>query len=218
MPPGQRETLRKLANIAEDAARLFSNKGKADAERMVCAAFLRCLGTTFRPGELVKARSDPPDVLFRDARFEVMLLLDEGREPHKEWKRIAEVRRSARSLSEVLEPVVEPVRLGVDAVAKRVIEALSPKSNHYDPRTGCTLDALVYVDLMGRVLYPLSDPLAVPNDLARTWRSICFLFPPYSCVVYASEAAPAFLRQYSGQIRSECLSDPILVVDRLFEV
>jgi hypothetical protein len=218
MPAGEMETLRKLKNIARDAARLFSNRAKADAERMVCAAFLRCLGTTFRPAELVKARSDPPDVLFRHARFEVMLLLDEDRQPHKEWKKIAEVRRCASSVSQVLQPVVEPVRLKVDAVAKRVIDALSAKSGHYDPRTLRTLDALVYVDLIGRVLYPPSDPLAVPNDLTRTWRSICFLFPPYSCVVYATDAAPALLRQYSGQIRSECLSDAILVVDRLFEV
>jgi len=218
MPAGEREALRKLENIAEDAVRLFSNKGKTDAERMVCAAFLRCLGITFRPGELVKARSDPPDVLFRDVRFEVMLLLDEDRQPHKEWKKILEVRRSASSLSEVLEPIMEPHPLGVDAVAKRVLDGLSAKSSRYDPGTVCSLDALVYVDLIGRCLYPSSDSLSAPNDLARTWRSICFVFPPYSCVVYATEAAPAFLRQFSGQIRSECLCDPQLVVDRLFEI
>jgi hypothetical protein len=62
-------------------------------------------------------------------------------------------------------------------------------------------DALVYMELIARFLLPSPPP---PDDTAlrqQGWRSVSFVMPFYSHVVYATEAAPVFLRAYAGQSR-----------------
>jgi len=75
----EQEHLRQLTDEARDMVDMLSSPRKSERERRVVAAFLRCLGVGFCPVELIAQESDPPDVVFRDARFEVMICRDEGR-------------------------------------------------------------------------------------------------------------------------------------------
>ena len=78
------ESIRRLRAEAHDTVDMFAYR-KRELERRVVAAFLRCLGVDFSPDALVTPERDPPDVIFRDARFEVMTAFDEGRRMHADW-------------------------------------------------------------------------------------------------------------------------------------
>jgi Putative endonuclease, protein of unknown function (DUF1780) len=70
----------------EESVRSFSSDRKQEGERWVANAFIENLRIYFKPEEILSPENDPPDVVFRDARFEVKEIMDEGRERHKEYK------------------------------------------------------------------------------------------------------------------------------------
>jgi len=74
----EREYMQQLAAEAHDTVDMLSSHRKGERERRAAAAFLRGLGVDFSPDELVTPKSDPPDVIFRGARFEVMIMLVKG--------------------------------------------------------------------------------------------------------------------------------------------
>lgn len=200
----EREYLQQLADEAHDTVGMLSSHRKAERERRACAAFLRCLGVHFSPNELVTPESDPPDVVFRDARFEVMVVLDRGRKMHADWKKEASRRDSAQTLDDLVEPYHPTVPMSFEEAVCLVVAELGPKGSHYGPRTCSQLDALVYVDCQGRHLYPISEA-SLPRELrAQGWRSVCVLFPPYSYVLFALPEAPEFLRDLEGIAKQEC--------------
>jgi hypothetical protein len=70
--------LRLLTIAAEQANAFLSNARKWERERWVCQRLLQGLNIPYRADEFAPA-GEPPDVLFRDANFEVFFVLDEGR-------------------------------------------------------------------------------------------------------------------------------------------
>lgn len=120
----------------------------------MCAAFLRSLGVGFSPRELTAPKIDPPDVIFRDARFEVMVMLDAGRKVHAEWKARAKQRDTAKSLEGLLEPHYPTVPMDLAEVVDRITSALAQKGSHYDSKTRSGLDALMHVNLRERHFDP----------------------------------------------------------------
>src|SRR3546814_20778282 len=69
--------LRLLTIAAEQANAFLSNARKWERERWVCQRLLQGLNVPYRADEFAPA-GEPPDVLFRDANFEVFFVLDEG--------------------------------------------------------------------------------------------------------------------------------------------
>ncbi len=63
------------------------------------------------------------------------------------------------------------------------------------------LDALAYVNLQGRHLYPAPAAVEGPSAVVQLgWRSISVLFPPYAIVICATASAPEFLRRQIGRV------------------
>ncbi|MGH8856753.1 MAG: DUF1780 domain-containing protein [Polaromonas sp.] len=200
----EREFLRRLTDEADDTDRLLSNARKSERERRVCAAFLRCAGVLFDPAELKNPQQEPPDVCFREAAFEVKMLLG-GRKIHGEWKAIAQRRRSAQSIDEVLEPAVHPQPISFADVLLMVEDELDKQT--YDQQTCAALDVLLYVNIKGRFLNvqcPLPQTFAIGQ---KGFRSVCILFPPYAWVVTATASSPPFLRERIGKVQ-HCCMDP----------
>ena len=192
---------------------MLSSHRKGERERRAVAAFLRCLGMNFSPEELVAPECDPPDVMFRDARLEVMIMLDEGRKMHADWKKKAGQRDSAQSLEELGESYHPSIPVPFQGVVSLVVAELEQKASHYGTNTCAQLDALLYVNLLGKHLYPLSKA-HVPEELrAQGWGSVCFLVAPYSHVLAVTPESPEFLRQYEGSTRQECQNP-----DTMFDV
>jgi hypothetical protein len=206
----EREYIQCLAEEARDIVDLLSSARKGERERMVSAAFLRCLGVEFSPAELILSDNDPPDVVFREARFEVMIILDEGRKVHAEWKETATRRAAAKNLEELMEPYQPSVPMDSREVAERISAELSKKASHYGSKTCSELDALVYIDLKERHFNSVAET-EVPNDLRmQGWRSVFFVFSMCSHVLLVTSAAPGMLRAFVGQTRHECQNPDVV--------
>ncbi len=65
--------LRLLTIQAEQANAFLSNARKWERERWVCQRLLQGLNIAHRNEDFTPATEEPPDVLFRDGRFEVFL-------------------------------------------------------------------------------------------------------------------------------------------------
>jgi hypothetical protein len=100
----EQEYLKALRDEAAEAGALFSNGGQAQQERTAVAGFLRVLGVEFQEDEIIKRGPEPVDVWFRDARFQVTEILDEGRPRNREIRARARRFKEAESFRELIEP------------------------------------------------------------------------------------------------------------------
>jgi hypothetical protein len=172
--------------------------------------FLRALGVPFAVEELrwMPAGQDPPDVRFQDACFEVCERLDEGRRRHDEVKADIQRYEQAKTFNDILVDPFHPCPMAYHEVYAHLLAALAEKASRYGPKGCATLDALVYMQLIDR--FPLTSSLLPDNTVLRQqgWRSVSFLMSISSHVVYATEAAPVFLREYVGQTRRQWEDPP----------
>jgi Fic family protein len=205
-----RDYIRGLVEHAKETGTLLSNAQKTERERMACAAFLRSLGIAFETSELVAGRQEPVDIEFRDARFQVTEVLDESRRHGDEWRERQTKYELAQSLVDLKEPWKNPEPVSLADIVALMERKLQDKAKKY-PRTN--IDILVYVNLSGQFLHPKLRWPEIGHLKKFGWRSISFVFPPYSGVVYCGKSAPTFLRNSKGRIRAEC-DNP----DRLFEL
>jgi hypothetical protein len=84
----------------------------------------------YRADEFAPA-GEPPDVLFRDASFEVFFVLDEGRRLNDEWRDELQRRRSAFSLSQLVRREAKPRRIPANEFLLRLAPTLRKKAHNY---------------------------------------------------------------------------------------
>lgn len=118
--------LRLLTIAAEQANAFLSNARKWERERWVCQRLLQGLNIPYRADEFAPA-GEPPDVLFRDASFEVFFVLDEGRRLNDEWRDELQRRRSAFSLSSLVRREAKPRRIPANEFLLRLAPTLRKK-------------------------------------------------------------------------------------------
>ncbi|HVX56739.1 MAG TPA: DUF1780 domain-containing protein, partial [Candidatus Saccharimonadales bacterium] len=70
----------------EASVQYFRSLHKPQREMWVVSQFAGNLGISTAGGDLRPAPNDPPDVLFKDANFEVKEIMDSGRRRHAEYK------------------------------------------------------------------------------------------------------------------------------------
>ena len=192
-----------LISHTDDTLRLLSNHEKATRERMVCAAFLRCLGAQFLKEDITSPQGDPPDVTFKEARFEVREILDEGRARGKDFKERLEVLKKAKNLNDTLLPYKSPTPIDYTSLFNIINAALSKKANLYRVQGCSSLDALLYINLNHRFLDLARSIPDFGSLISQGWRSVSFVFIPYSHIIFAKDTAPEFLKKYKGQTRNE---------------
>ena len=64
---------------------------------------LRCAGMAFEPGQVVASMTEPPDVIFDQAHFEIEIVMPQ-RKMHGEWKATVRRRAEALGISELIKP------------------------------------------------------------------------------------------------------------------
>ncbi|EPN05787.1 hypothetical protein A259_22219, partial [Pseudomonas syringae pv. actinidiae ICMP 19070] len=126
--------LRLLTIQAEQANAFLSNARKWERERWVCQRLLQGLNIAHRNEDFTPASQEPPDVLFRDGRFEVFFVLDEGRRLNDEWREELARRRSAFSLSQLVRREAKPKRIPASELLHRLAPTLRKKSTNYRER------------------------------------------------------------------------------------
>jgi len=195
----ERELLDRLRTDADDGRRLFSNPGQGLQERTAVAGLLRVLGVPFEEREIIKRGPEPIDVWFQEARFQVTEVLDSGRRRNAEWREIAERRRKTRSLVDLVTPgVISSTSASPDEVLGLVHDACRRKHAKYGSNCG-SVDALVYVNLKGRHLYPTAPWPDTARLEAMGWRSVSVIMEPYAAVLLACDDAPPFLRAVADE-------------------
>ena len=193
--------LRLLTHQAEQANAFLSNARKWERERWVCQRLLQALNVSHRLDEFSAANHEPPDVLFREASFEVFFVLDEGRRLNDEWRAELERRRSAFSLSQLVRRETKPRRIAAAELQQRLTPTLRKKAHNYKER-GLDLgelDLLAYVNLK-RAVPDFNSHFPPPTEFLRQgWRSLSLVGPTFTRVLFAHPSAPDFLRNNLGR-------------------
>jgi hypothetical protein len=193
--------LRLLTHQAEQANAFLTNARKWERERWVCQRLLQALNVSHRLDEFSAADHEPPDVLFRDASFEVFFVLDEGRRLNDEWRAELERRRSAFSLSQLVRREAKPKRIAATELQQRLSPTLRKKAHNYKER-GLDLgelDLLAYVNLK-RAVPDFNSHFPPPTEFLRQgWRSLSLVSPTFARVLFAHPGAPNFLRHNLGR-------------------
>jgi hypothetical protein len=203
MKPPEKQYLESLVTAAKETVDLFSNKNKTKRERMVVRAFLRCLDIEFSETELVIGPEEPVDISFRSARFQIREMLGDRKRGVVLRERLKRF-QAAKSINDVIDPWISSKPLSFAELSQDLAKSLSDKASKYDVEGCGKLDALVYVNLGGRHLYPLIPKLdaAVAHELDQQgWRSVSMVFVPYSAVAIGKPDCPNFLRHKAGRIR-----------------
>ncbi|WPC04388.1 DUF1780 domain-containing protein [Pseudomonas sp. MBLB4123] len=193
--------LRLLTHQAEQANAFLSNARKWERERWVCQRLLQALNIDHRLEEFSAAEQEPPDVLFREASFEVFFVLDEGRRLNDEWRAELERRRSAFSLKQLVRREAKPRRIPAAELQARLAPTLRKKAHNYSER-GLDLgelDLLAYVNLK-RAVPDFNSHFPPPTEYLRQgWRSLSLVGPTFARVLFAHPDAPDFLRGNLGR-------------------
>ncbi|MDX6769107.1 MAG: DUF1780 domain-containing protein [Elusimicrobiota bacterium] len=179
-----------------ESVEYFSAKNKIERELWVCVEFLKNLGVRFEDKEARPWSDEPPDVVFRDARFEIKEILDPGRRRHAEYKLDLEKAQAAKKPEDFLEPFT-PLDITPLQIADRLRPELEKLALHYEPSARARMDLLFYVNLQDHFL--LKGPMPGRAAFAAYgWRSISVLKGWGALVYYAAEDAPTFLRSSEG--------------------
>jgi hypothetical protein len=193
--------LRLLTTQAEQANALLSNARKWERERWVCQRLLQGLNITHATEEFLPVSQEPPDVLFRDANFEVFFVLDEGRRLNDEWREELQRRRSAFSLRQLVRREARPKRIRAPELLARLGPTLRKKAHNYLERglDLSTLDMVAFASLKREALN-LNSHFPPPTEYLRQgWRSLSLVGPNFARVLFAHPGAPDFLRAHLGR-------------------
>jgi len=193
-----KELLESICRGLRKSVAFWSPESKVEREIYAVRTLLQHLGIEHDPNEIRPEPAEPPDINFRDARFEIKEMLDEGRRRHDEYRKKLERALRATSAREVMEQYT-PTDLTFDEINGRLVEILHDTSKHYAATVINQLDLLVYANLLHRVVALDSR---VPNSSSFAgygWRSVSAVRGSMACVFFARADAPDFLRSRVGK-------------------
>ena len=186
---------KRIRDLKESIA-FFSNPEKLNREKWVVRRLLHALKVAFREEEMTGAE-EPVDVSFRDARFQVKEMLDEGRRRTDEFKNKLEKVRSAKEYKDLLEHYT-PIDISFTEVVGRCYgyaKTLLSQSK-YGRRECKSIDLLIYFNWLDPHIIP---PTEVSNEEIG-FRSLSIVSNSYCAVAYASIDAPKLLRDNVGRV------------------
>lgn len=191
-------------NAVTESIHFFSSANKGAIDRWACTEFLKNIGIDFQPDEVVPQTDDPPDVIFRNALFEVKEILDCGRRRHDEYKDALANAQAAKTeadlhaaLAKTVTPEdITPLEIG-NLISAELTELVSKK--YVDAEFRGTLNLLFYVDLTRQTLKP--GPMPDPAQFSMFgFRSISVLMGWGALVYCAALNAPDFLLAKVGTV------------------
>lgn len=200
MPPSKLNK-RFLEDVREGlraSVEYYAPEKKAEREVWVIAEFLRNLNIDFAHNEVVPETDDPPDVYFRDARFEIKEILDRGRKRHKEYRDALDRALLVSDPYELIQHYT-PRDLRPTDVGCLVCQEIADLTNRYEPKLLKMLDLLFYVNLKHHHLEkgPMPDGSLFKN---YGWRSVSALMGWDALIFYAKKGTPGFLLARAGTL------------------
>jgi hypothetical protein len=185
-----------------DSLRWFSNAKKKEREIWVCQQFLQNLGVAFDFAELIPVEDQVPDVLFREARFEVKEILNPGRRRTDEYKE--DLRRAEQaSSSEELWEYFTPEDLTPEMIVNDIGGRISDWAAMYEPRFRSTLDLLVYYNRVGMFFKETHHTPQAAFLGEYGFRSVSMTTGSRAWVLWAGLSSPDLITSLAGSIRSQ---------------
>jgi len=187
----------------------FARSFKAWREWHTAVNFLTNLHIGVDDSQVFCSPQDPPDVLYRDAAFEVKEIMDEGRRRHDEVKQARRNQKTKLSRQTVeLRHVIN--LLPMDAAALVVVQ-LDELAGRYQPDVKARTDVLFYINK--RDHWFDDGPMPGPQSFAGYgWRSVSAVVrSDVSLVFYAAPSAPQFLQANAGLVRER--HEPLSIED-----
>lgn len=183
----------------EQSVGFFAADNKGGREIWVVRTFLQNMNIGFSESEIVLTNDDPPDVFFRDARFEIKEIMDPNRRRHDEYKEALEKARSATSPSELITEYT-PKDITLQELYNLVVATSTEYARKYSKDFCRTLDCLYYVNLM-EVTALIEQQFKDRKSLqSHPWRSVSFVMGYRAGVLAASPGATAFIKNAVGTI------------------
>lgn len=176
----------------EESVQFFSAHNKTEREIWVANSFINNLNISFEESELLSPDQDPPDVIFRNARFEIKEILDPGRRRHAEYKEKLEYAKTITDPKQLLREFTP-----IDKTVTEVYELCLKEAQgliKYPPAVRADTDLLFYVNLH-HVMGLIEEPFPDTSELTTLgWRSVSFVNGYRSCVLTVSSSAPEFMK------------------------
>lgn len=185
------EFLEDRRNALRESVEYFSAKNKSERERWVCHEFIQNLGLSYNGSEVVTPNDEPPDVVFRDCRFEIKELLDPGRRRHAEYKATLKTALEITDPQDLLKQFT-PQDITPQQISDCIVQELKTLQQHYAPSARRHLDILFYVNLQAHFLKVGPMPSALPFA-QYGWRSVSAVMGWGALVMFAASDAPMVL-------------------------
>ena len=152
----EKEILKEYIKEVKKSVDFFSGSKKKYREKWVVKQFLNNLHIKFKETEIQISSEEPPDVIFRDARFEIKEVLDEDRKRHKEYREALEKAKNAKKFSDLFERCSPQ-----EATIQDIAELIEQKLSEYilDSELYSKIDMLFYVNLEDLFFVKLILPL-----------------------------------------------------------
>ena len=174
-------------------------------EEEIVKAFLRCCDIEFKCNEIKKIDNDPPDVVYKEAKFEVTEKLDTNRKRDKEYKDKEKTAKTAETPKDFLKSDQPSSVMNSLELFGEIEKSMAQKYEKYRKRqiNFGEIDLLVYVNLKNRHLYlgkKETDCPKPPKDFLEKikkqgWRSVSFVTERHAGVIYCQEKAPDFIKK-----------------------
>ncbi|HEY3568160.1 MAG TPA: DUF1780 domain-containing protein [Thermoanaerobaculia bacterium] len=183
-----------------DAIAWFSNENKRKREIWVVSLFLNLLGLSPLEAEVLSVDDVAPDVLFRDAYFEVKEFLIPGRRRTDEFKEALARAESPRFTVRQAFEYLMPQDLTAEMILNDIFDRL-PDWQKYEPRFRSSLDLLVYHNRDGYFFKPTAFLPDTERLASSGFRSVCVCTDSFAWVLWASSTAPEWIASQVGTIR-----------------
>jgi hypothetical protein len=191
------EYIASITRGLEEDIRFFDSTNKEEREIWVVNEFLTNIGEEFYPDEIKASDSEPPDVVFHDAMFEVKEILDPGRRRHQELKRDLETAKNATSMQDLMEQY-SPRDITWSEIYELVYVGCEKYSKKYSSDAKSQLDILFYVNLQDARAYIQRDLPSQRNLENFGFRSVSFISGLLGGILMVREDAPGFLTKFTA--------------------
>ena len=195
VPMDENEFIETQKTNLKETVDFLNNKNKKARELWVVNQFLSNLGLLYQESELISSLEEPPDVIFRESRIEVKVLLDNGREMDGEYKRKLKKSQTAKSVEDFIEPY-SPQSTPFSETLKLLNSELD-KIN-YSLSVCKDLDILFYANLSFAT--PPEDAIQI-EEKWQNWKTVSVVGNGgWSIVLHTNYEASNFLKLNEGKV------------------
>ena len=181
-------------NDMKESIEFFSNSNKKEREIWIANEFLNNLNIDFNKDEIENNTDEPPDIIFRNARFEIKEIQDNDRKRHYEY---IEKLKKAMNGEKTIEAYT-PKEHSIQEIAN-IIES---KLENYiiDTKLALSIDMLFYINLFSFGFCEDKKYNLINQNIWKKWRSVSMVENgENNLVFYANNSAPDFIKINVGK-------------------